>query len=745
MKTVNEFPNSLPLHFPFEDLNSLPITPYPLSYPSDFRICSLDPLSKNHPSPDTMFAISKIISEDLSKKNRISSILQENNISKFSEEEEPVFVEESTHDVYPPSNAELKLKRNKSFDNENFKTLISFKDSLPSEMSFDKSVKKEKESYLSIYQSKRDASIENRSIGSFDFSWMPLMKHKPSRFTQEFSFQPPKMSNCKSKPLKILGDNIRSKSSPLRDKLLEKKSNLRLDNSEPVGLDDLRFKIKFETQKRENEIFKEKTRERKRGNCSLNIMQISNKMVLPKLNEINENMINSLNQTPIPKKSNHQIQKKKKVDSQKPKSFIKRKKNARKKGSYKDQSLEKKLKNQLNDFKRKLEEHGNISNHQKQLMTFLLKFLFDFPIKHSEFLQLSESNQNEFKKFLIDRFFRNEVNLKNSFLEKRSFFLDDSKSSVTTKSSLQINKEINNLKKVKKSDNSSQNNFFDKSIKINLLSNRKPLASPDSDNFSVSLDSFCSDKKDNYHYLSSDEAKQGIIKFLNTQSFTRNIFTLETCPKTNRLFYKFKMPKILPEDILSGNFNFLELQEFLRKREILSIVCKRKQQVERRGKRNDEKTKKVFKRIMKNMHKDFKKKLQKKNKKITSVEACKKFYQHHFGYLKQDLKCFYDPLKRRVKNPKFKSISNDYLAELKKSESFEKAFITFCKEQIVLQELGQYSKNIFEKFQKNPNFLQTLEKAKSKFEWVKFELKVAVIHFLFTFNNAVAKPRRFEE
>ena len=202
------------------------------------------------------------------------------------------------------------------------------------------------------------------------------------------------------------------------------------------------------------------------------------------------------------------------------------------------------------------------------------------------------------------------------------------------------------------------------------------------------------------------------------------------------------MPKILPEDILSGNFDFLQLQEFLRKREILSIVCKRKQQKERRGKRNDEKTKKVFKRIMKNMHKDFKQKLLKTHKKMTSVEAGDRFYKYYFGGLGQDLKCFYDPLKRRVKNPKFKSISNDYLAELKKSDKFVKDFTTFCQEKIVLQELGQYSRNIFEKFQKNPDFLRTLEKAKSKFEWVKFELKVAVIHFLFTFHNAVSKPRR---
>jgi len=253
-----------------------------------------------------------------------------------------------------------------------------------------------------------------------------------------------------------------------------------------------------------------------------------------------------------------------------------------------------------------------------------------------------------------------------------------------------------------------------------------------------------SQKNLNFHFLSQEEVKLHIIPFLEKHKFTKNNFEIEVCPQKQEPVFKFSMPKILPEDILRGNFDFRELQEFLRKREILSIVCKRKQQKERRGKRNDEKTKKVFKRIMKNMHKDFKKKLLKTYKKMTSVEAGNRFYKYYFADLGQDLRCFYDPLKRRVKNPKFKSISNDYLAELKKSGKFVKDFTTFCQEKIVLQELEQYSKNIFEKFQKNPNFLRSLEKAKSKFEWVKFELKVAVIHFLFTFHNAVSKPRKSE-
>ena len=349
-----------------------------------------------------------------------------------------------------------------------------------------------------------------------------------------------------------------------------------------------------------------------------------------------------------------------------------------------------------------------------------MKFLLDFQIKHSEFLDLNEESRGDIKEFIIHRFFKHElVKKKPNLLEKRNTFLQDD--------------ELNKIEELSTAKNSASKPVFPNLKKIkttNFIFDDNQLNLPK-----------ISENPVNILYLNQDEVKKNIIPFLENQSLTKENYLGEHCLSTESGFYKFKIPEISVNDIYSENFDFEELQEFLRKREILSIVCRRKQQRERRGKRNDEKTKKIFKRIMKSLLKKFKKNLMKDRKKITSNEAEDKFYSAYFGDINEDLRLFHDPLKKKFNNPKFKSISNDYLAQLKKSELFVKDLETFCREKMIVQGFDRYSESILARFSENRKFLRTLDKAKSKFEWVRFELKVAVMHFLFTFQNAVQKSR----
>jgi hypothetical protein len=69
----------------------------------------------------------------------------------------------------------------------------------------------------------------------------------------------------------------------------------------------------------------------------------------------------------------------------------------------------------------------------------------------------------------------------------------------------------------------------------------------------------------------------------------------------------FKMPKITVEDLKKKTFKISLLQDYLRKKERLNLICRRKKSMHQKTKRNDEKTKKIFKKAIKNLLKNFKK------------------------------------------------------------------------------------------------------------------------------------------
>lgn len=97
---------------------------------------------------------------------------------------------------------------------------------------------------------------------------------------------------------------------------------------------------------------------------------------------------------------------------------------------------------------------------------------------------------------------------------------------------------------------------------------------------------------------------------------------------------------------------------------------------------------------------------------------------------------FFDPLKTRLRNKRFKSISREYLAQLKKSKVFKDDVELYCKKHMVFELLEKYPEKLMAKFKENPDFLTEMDKNKSKFDWIKFELIAAIYHFLFVFDTS---------
>lgn len=123
----------------------------------------------------------------------------------------------------------------------------------------------------------------------------------------------------------------------------------------------------------------------------------------------------------------------------------------------------------------------------------------------------------------------------------------------------------------------------------------------------------------------------------------------------------------------------------------------------------------------------------------SATEKERKFYRHYFGHLREDLSLFFDPLKKRLRNRHFRSISREYLAQLRKSEIFCNDLEEYCKQQMVYRVLEQYPAKLLARFRENPQFLVEMDRNKSKFDWIKFELVAAIYHFLFVFDTADQK------
>ena len=399
-----------------------------------------------------------------------------------------------------------------------------------------------------------------------------------------------------------------------------------------------------------------------------------------------------------------------------------------------------KLKIQLELFVKDLNSFKEMEDQEKDLLKFVLKFLYDMPITNEEFFQLSKENQSDFKQFLIDRFFKTAPLVKK--VKKKTISRDLnlnpkienlSQKSLSQRKKLQMPSMVVNtkgLKRVRTGASSSPENFVDNGINLD-----SPIQFAEGKKLIEKTNKIIS--------LKPEEAKNGILEFLKENPLQKESYLGKRAnPLESSSPYEMEILKISKADILADNFNFTSLQKYLRNRELMSIVCKRKQKEERKAKRNDEKTKKIFKRIMKNLLLKYKTSLGKEIKNFSSLEVEEKFYDYYFSDLQSDIRCFYDPLKKRFKNPKFRSISVDYLAQLSQSGKFVADLKSYCNQEMIFDGLEQYPLKILTRFRENRYFLRGLDKAKSKFEWVKFEFVTAVLHFLFTFQNAVNKQKK---
>jgi hypothetical protein len=115
------------------------------------------------------------------------------------------------------------------------------------------------------------------------------------------------------------------------------------------------------------------------------------------------------------------------------------------------------------------------------------------------------------------------------------------------------------------------------------------------------------------------------------------------------------------------------------------------------------------------------------------LEKEKKFYKFYFDGLDDDISTFYDPLKKKLKNHRYRSISIHYLKHVQKSALFKKDLVSYCRQKIEFDILKEYPMKLFNKFIDNKKFLENLDISKSKFEWTKFEMEAAIFHFLYVF------------
>ena len=351
-----------------------------------------------------------------------------------------------------------------------------------------------------------------------------------------------------------------------------------------------------------------------------------------------------------------------------------------------------KLQIMVSDFEKDLEEDLDISEDDRKALLLLLKFLYDFDISHKCFSELSDEYQTSFNKFMIDRYFKDEIERDNQI----KFLYHDILVTLDDKKNLNAQKK-DILFKGKISESIKRNiNVKDevKFINVHVKKYRKGI-----------LDSI------------HPEYLKGFVKNLET-----NELKCKTVQMTSRFLLE-ESPKILL------------LQDYLRKRERLNLICRRRKKMHRKSKRNDEKIKKIFKRIMKSLLKKYRTKyLNKSYSVLSSMERERAFYTHYFGNLDGEIPEFYDPLKRKLANPKFKSISTKYLTFLAQSELFVKDLREYCSSEMVIEVLEKYPEQLLKRFKENPRFLVEMDKFKTKFEWIKHELQAAIYHFMSIFN-----------
>ena len=196
-----------------------------------------------------------------------------------------------------------------------------------------------------------------------------------------------------------------------------------------------------------------------------------------------------------------------------------------------------KLKSIVRDFEKDLEEDLDVLEEDRKALVLLLKFLFDFDIDNNDFEQLSDEYQSAFRKFIIDRYFKDEMERDNQikFLYHDILVIvDEEKNKKSKKDDL-----------IQKKDNLSKDMTLSNEVKFIKVQVKK--------------------------------YRKGILESIHPKylkGFTKKSEKKELECGTVQMTSKF---------LLEGNPTIKLLQEYLRKRERLNLICRRRKKMHRKS------------------------------------------------------------------------------------------------------------------------------------------------------------------
>lgn len=310
--------------------------------------------------------------------------------------------------------------------------------------------------------------------------------------------------------------------------------------------------------------------------------------------------------------------------------------------------LDKKLHIIYSKFESELNRNLEFTIHEKNLLKIILKFLYDINISNHEFWNLTPKHQENFKKFIADRFFKHEAGKSGDY---RGMYHDvsvhsDNLSTFSTNSQTKSRSSANSGLVRIESDgkkNSLKNNINNRvsnpQYKVGEVPSFFPLATiyqekpvfkssePEPDDSLIRVKSFQPGprflnvpkkkkiSKKNLRRRSQGSiklriraTKPGILKYVNQDFFVDSLIPCRPKGKNaNNDNLQFKIARFSTADLFHPDMEITLLQDYLRKRERLNLICKRKKKMHAKTKRNDEKTKKIFKKTMKKLFQNFKK------------------------------------------------------------------------------------------------------------------------------------------
>lgn len=302
-------------------------------------------------------------------------------------------------------------------------------------------------------------------------------------------------------------------------------------------------------------------------------------------------------------------------------------------------SLPAKLKILYTQFERNLRTNYELTGDEKNLLKIILKFLFDFDIRDQDFWNLPRKFQNDFKKFVADRFFKHEAGRSDDYrtmyhdlsvhsdnLSTFSAMSSNAKSTCGQSNFMRVNSDAKNTSK---RANPQTPKFGMR--KVSMFKPVQPaMGHPrqfgyleaegqsmarvksfqPSSNFlhvkpSQKLKKRIKKKSRGSIKIRVRETKPGIIRYVEPGFFVESLIPGRAVNRPNQSI-SFKISRFALSDLLDDDMRISLLQDYLRKRERLNLICKRKKKMHSKTKRNDEKTKKIFKKAVKTLFRQFK-------------------------------------------------------------------------------------------------------------------------------------------